>query len=1385
MSLIKDLESGKLRVTTFTSFKIGINNVQHIFNVSEYIDLNKTIIHPLDVSAFKLGDSVIIQGNAYNHDREIFSSYSSNMYISSYNHGIFWYLKGSQYCRVDTTDAMHTFGFVDGKPFYDGQIISPQGQATALTAQDKLIVSNGTNQIGSDANVSNNNLRISRIIIQTNGKTYSYYPVHDETANENRIYEALETATLLNEYYAGSTTGPQVKYGVSIDDIKSITGSKYRDLMAIVTEDSGSRVSENAHAPFIIRDSDNRQHTFAFYLGTSNETDKIPVNNIYNVDANSFSIYKPGDLIFGRRPKWNIWADCMPYSIWIRPKQDYTDSQRRDPTKLVYATYNLTHHWGKNGYVNLADWDNYCYDEAHVPGVEFLKKNANNEYVPIEYSSDKIEIPYHNGYSCYCDIPLPGLWDNVGSNGKNLAEYMFYYMLTKNNCIYMNHNIFPDSAVRMKAGNMINWGANQIEQYDADPIYVNQLIYGLCATLSHEFKTLLSSTLGLGSDPVTTNIIIGYRTAQTTDRQSQLSDQSHFLDTGTLLVALSSDSTQSTQDDFKEGIIYPDIRVTGNEPIRLFNEINSAVNSAKQHTYTIDATGDLSLIRASRILDQSETPLDTDLVYLTDFIPKGKIQIKGVFDQYEIDVDTIEDLAYDAGLTFDIPSSNDGNNMRLIFMNSNTCQIGEDESHDPIYSSKDLQIREHNDALNVNYNYPAFFFPIGFMDKDDYISWSASYTFNSGTYTKSHYKIIENHLYIPFVLTKEDLNSYDKFLNFVAPNIEGYRVQYTGDKVSNLRVYIQAIWCQEINGEKVIKKDKLTKVLPKIDLTNEEYPSGGNMPGSYNSNYEEVFGYKKYDFSGAVTDSRYSESDKHNINCRPFFWMIDIDNSDLLNICDGGNSNFPTDNLTIKFWVQNEQISSTVLTYGEFKYEAINDSWYAPIIGESLYLFVKDSPDNEWMNSAFPTDEDRERGLAHYNGPAITYDIIASHWFKGKKVNMFTLSNTTPQSLPVGGTFANPVVEEGSADANGWENAVPNGTFTKLWMTERYYSHVSYDITGLNSSDIRYKINTIETTKFTDASWSDPVEIYEDDSTNQHPFFELIVRNGHTVTANNLSNYVTFVEGDGYYGVSRNGTVLSIVMRMIPDNYGNYDSSYEYVNADDNSISSVSFETVKSDFGTVDEDNRTILNTEFLGINEDNSVSLLTDEQSNRYIANARIEDSSRYLFSVYNKYMFSINSSQSPLYEPNKWITFDQFKASNNRSAYNFMYHERTVFTMLGGECRKIFDIVQIGGDENVENYYPVTAKDMSKLNEMANVLDHSYGYWYKIGGFNDANKHQIRSTWNQIGRNEILAPYKINGLNVSVFDVVQYEDSMSIYPQGDSINNITGRNCELHISL
>jgi hypothetical protein len=92
----------------------------------------------------------------------------------------------------------------------------------------------------------------------------------------------------------------------------------------------------------------------------------------------------------------------------------------------------------------------------------------------------------------------------------------------------------------------------------------------------------------------------------------------------------------------------------------------------------------MNLLKARRFLDQADVPLDTDLVYLTDFIPNSKLQIKGIFDKDEIDRTAISVLASNSNIDFTTPT-NSSNKLRLIFMNT-LAIVGNNN----IYSSKDL-----------------------------------------------------------------------------------------------------------------------------------------------------------------------------------------------------------------------------------------------------------------------------------------------------------------------------------------------------------------------------------------------------------------------------------------------------------------------------------------------------------------------------------------------------------------------------------------------------------------------------------------------------------------------------------------------------------------------
>lgn len=1383
MSLIKNGDG--VKVSTFEQVPGNTS-----YKIKEYIDLNGATIPIFNVDSnyknkLRLKDTVVIQANLDNYDGYLFGDWSggnisNEMCIYKTGNQVLWFFGqgGTQqnqivYARVTYQSGIHLYGFSNGDAIYDNQILSSNQTVNG----DLYMSTSKTNAsyflIGKSAT---GHCIIYRIIISCSDtkKTYSYYPCAN--SEHKRIYEALATGRFVyqSDYTTlgtntelnsdSSTVGNNVKYGISLDDIKSITGSKYRDLMAIMTED-GTPLPTNVHPPFVIRDSNNTDHTFAFYLGLVNEQNKIGVNNIYTLVGNDTSIYKPGDLILGRRPKWNIWSNSMPYCIWNRPKQDYNGVY--DPDKLVYATYNLTQHWGKNGYVNLADWQGYSKDTDYsAPEITFLKKNNSNQLVPVEYDNDPLKIPYHNGYACYCDIPLPGLWMDRGTGGSSNSKRMFSNMLVSDKSIYMNHNVFPDSAVKIKAGNLINWNRNQLQQEDED-IYGNQLIYGMCATLTHSFRTLLSTSLGLGAIPVLTDVLIGYRTAQTTDLQSGLAGRglgNHYSNNGSLLVALSSDSSQSVKDDFKDGKIYEDLRITGNEPIRLYNEINSAVNTAGTHTYMIDAVGKMNLLKARRILSQSETPADTDLVYLTDFIPDAKLHIKGDFDQYEIDLDTLSTVST---VTFSRPSTTAGKKTRLIFMNHNDAVI-DTNNNTSTYSSKELQACVVSNNV-IQQKIPLFFFPVGYEEVI-----SNTYAQTAGTYTISHYKKNDTNtkISVPFVLTTQDLNSYESF--FGSNLSENSTVQYKGDAISRLRAYGEVLYCYEdANNEKIIVKDKFTKYLDKIT-------------GNSDSIYDDVFGYKEHVFD----DSDRTESHCFGISCRPYFWMLDINQSDLPNICNYNIStteygNTIPDDITIKFWIQNEDYSSTALTYSaDFKYEAINDSWYAPILGNSLYLFVKEQGNEDWMQSPFSTDEHRKSFSPNYDLGLTRFKIIGSHWFKGKMVNMFKFSTTdlTSSDVPSGGTYASPL----ATTSNGWESEVPDATFTKLWMTERFYANTTNDV------------NNIARDTFTDAVWTDPEEIYDDDTTNQKAFFILAYRTGVEITNNNLNDYVQYIEGEGFYGVrvTENGeqVVKTVVYRKELASNGSYITRYLYVNKGDGSKGGIESTTFMSDFCTR-VDGRNVENAVWVGINPDLSIYLLSDGEQQTYRENDRLKDEDLYMYSMCNKYMFSIDSALTPSMAPNKWITFDQFKAlsttiSPKKSEYNFMYHECIVFT-LGGEYGKTFEIVQIGGEQNVENFYPVRTKDISKLNYMSYDLNH-YKYWYKLGGSADANKWDINGSDVQIGRNEILAPYKINGMNVSIYDIVQYQLNVPVYPTGyeDTFiglvdeHNRQVRNCQLNIS-
>ena len=336
MSLIKN--DRYVKITTLDSVP---ENTSYI--IKEYIQLNGDIIHPFqfvenpDYTQLQLtlNDTIVIKGSFYNYNGNLLNSLdtnsNANMCIVKENEKVKWYLGSglTPFCEIDAESGVHLYGFHEGQPFYDNELLSPDSQNYTETSSDTTC--NLEHLIGG--------YRIYRIIISVSksNKTYSYYPCSDGT--NVKVYEALSKGSFCYQTFSNAiVSNKNVKYGVSIDDVKSAIGSRYRDLMAMMAEDSGNIYTINQVSP------DNAykiieggvEHRFAFALKD------VSIPSEATTPNGQLSNYKKGELIYGHRPKWNIWANSMPYSVWNRPETDYNGSY--DTSKKVYATYNLTEH---------------------------------------------------------------------------------------------------------------------------------------------------------------------------------------------------------------------------------------------------------------------------------------------------------------------------------------------------------------------------------------------------------------------------------------------------------------------------------------------------------------------------------------------------------------------------------------------------------------------------------------------------------------------------------------------------------------------------------------------------------------------------------------------------------------------------------------------------------------------------------------------------------------------------------------------------------------------------------------------------------------------------------------------------------------------------------
>ena len=1343
MSLVKGTNVKQPKVKVLNTI-LGNNILEYLQFYSPDSGIKIFDNNIININKLKFKDIIIIQGDFSNWAGNIFlqadSDISTNMAIVKEG-SVLEFTLGDELIEFDISSGTHIFGFANGKAFLDNDYYDFEKSSSWLDQYFINVDSNYKqgNEYKSICEGDNayGTYKIQRIIIQTSvdGNTYSFYPVMSNGGP--KIIEALTTERYLNLPEQITYSPSNVTYGISIDDIKAVTGSKYRDLLAIITEDSGRAVqigNTPVHDPYrLIKDG--VTHNFAFCL------QNVPIPS--GASSNSSTAgYRKGELLYGRRPKWNIWANAIPYSVWNRPDTDYGSTY--DPERKVYATYNILEHWGKNGYVDLTWFNNYCDSESNTPQIKFINDNGT--------SATNITLYYHNSVICNTanEQLMPALCVDGNAGSSSYYDYvsnMFSNMLEQNASIYVYDNTFPDSSVWMKLGNLINWNATQLQQYNADKLSngvptMNQMIYGEVATLTHSFRTLLS--VGNGYVPTWVDVLIGYATEQTRDAQTSTDQYLRNIP----FISLSSESSQLTKRKFREGlagtsgntkILCEKLRATGNEPTRLYNEILCSVDSQGNNIYEIDAIGSMALLKKSDEITETETPKEKDLVYLDKFIQPTSLKIRGKFDEnqlhdyYDFARLTAEDLPLGnprISSQFSVAQhSGIDQKFRLIFMNTFRTTKPTDGSQ-----------FVHCDKLYTE-NTPYYFFPIGVVNNqsDNYCYKHYKFESEQGVQGNSTRWKKRGGIFIPFVLTKYDYSTYQKTINNYANN-SSY------ESFPTLRIIAEVTQNKEENGEYEIKKDRVAKtVLNKTQLT-----------------------HYKIDPDYIYTKNNYLNLTLNNNT----IYVAQISPTDLPIICGNSNGgyddNIPT-NTTIKFWIQNNNIASTILTFDkEFKYKYINDSWYKCIFGSSLYVFIKDLQNNEWMNNEIDITHTGSSNRSN------RFDLTISHWFYGKKVNLFTYASSVP-SAPSGGTYDSPRSGISTDWSDGLEQNINN---EKLYMTERFYAKC-WSPSNTSTDQYAY-VHYIETNVFTDQQWSDPVEIYDDTSEKYVKVALICDSSSHRDTVfQNPLQYIKYVENDGFYGVNKNG-ITTYIFKAIRSSNPTSSSQYGYRACyyDENDELQYYYPsngdfTFRGKIRTPQQDvswdkfNYVIelyLTTDLTLISkEKKSYSDLNNFQSNdlsNYISQSHQSEEIVYeQYKIKQKYMFSKTSCLTPTDEPDKWDSLSTATSSSTASNYKFMYYEYYLFDPYG-TFYKVFNLIQISGDINDDQYYPVLLKDRNKL-KTASAYYSMRDVWYKVGGME--NGTDIGEWYIPYKPEEILAPYKINNLNVAIRDITQIKITYS----------------------
>lgn len=321
------------------------------------------------------------------------------------------------------------------------------------------------------------------------GAGFDYYPCRLQGSSSifgvyNKVDNIFTQKTLLTS----SSHGVDKPYGISTGDVKAACGSGYHNLILIMCEDAGPQAWVDDEHPsdgcYVIADLKFSGNTFvslklidsAFYLAPSVRLpdDKIdtdgythkyyhlpeyqteelafllgaPYNlpmwggpsGIVPVQINPDNSYVNGDLIKGRKPRWNLWADNVNLGKWLSNGGVKLYSTDGGYANQKIVSTNIFKYLGRSddSHVQLFKWQNYDNSKYTAP------------YAKID-SDNKIKIELHNGAS----VAL-----SVASYLNSFAGFNGLYDITKtDNRMVWIWNKSMLSEIFLRLGNIIDWNA--------------------------------------------------------------------------------------------------------------------------------------------------------------------------------------------------------------------------------------------------------------------------------------------------------------------------------------------------------------------------------------------------------------------------------------------------------------------------------------------------------------------------------------------------------------------------------------------------------------------------------------------------------------------------------------------------------------------------------------------------------------------------------------------------------------------------------------------------------------------------------------------------------------------------------------------------------------